>query len=392
VGTVVVGAVLRTGGPAEFVIETDDPDLAFRADGRGGVELEDRKLQRRYQLKVGRHDPATGEYEIDVTDSVGGLQFSTRTLAIKRGERVALKASLRATAPVKDSAVANASAPSAESALVTPAVFGVDEEWVRTVRLQPADTQVGAVVARLKALNPDFTGEVNPIIDDGAVVSLQFPTDQITNLAPLRGLPKLRELFCDNTWDKRGRLTDLRPLAAMGLKKLSVSYNDQLYDLGPVAGMPLEDLNCYYTAVSDVTPLQKCPIRKLNMGMTRIANFAGVAKLPLKALTCNDTDFSDLRPLVGMRLVNVEFAACPQLKDLSPLRGMPLQIVDIRRTPITDLTPLKGAPLRVLIGSQATLVAHRQLLDATPTLTHLNIKTVAEFWADVAAKKQPEYP
>jgi hypothetical protein len=90
---VVLVVVLRLpGAPAEFVLDTDDPDLVFRADGKGGVVLEDRKTDRRYQLKVGRHDPATGEHEIDVSEPVAGLHFSTRTLTIKRGERVALKA------------------------------------------------------------------------------------------------------------------------------------------------------------------------------------------------------------------------------------------------------------------------------------------------------------
>src|SRR5262249_31079742 len=110
--------VLRTPGvPAEFVVDTDDPDMAFRVDGKGGVLLEDRKENRRYQLKVGRHNSLTGEYEIDVTDPVAGLQFGTRTLTIKRGERVALKASLRAT----------------EESVLPAGVTGIDREWIQSV-------------------------------------------------------------------------------------------------------------------------------------------------------------------------------------------------------------------------------------------------------------------
>jgi hypothetical protein len=41
--------VFRTpDAKAEFVIDADDPDIVFRADGKGGVVLEDRKADRRY--------------------------------------------------------------------------------------------------------------------------------------------------------------------------------------------------------------------------------------------------------------------------------------------------------------------------------------------------------
>src|SRR5262249_8105126 len=142
--------------------------------------LEDRKADRRYQLDVGRYDPATGEYEIDVSEPVGGLQFSTRTLIIKRGERVALKASLRAPAKSK----------------LPDGVKGIDQEWLDAVARLPAAEQVAVVEARLKELNPGFEGPVTRTIEKGVVVGLFLPTPKITNLSPVRGFPGLRELKC----------------------------------------------------------------------------------------------------------------------------------------------------------------------------------------------------
>src|SRR5262249_6240231 len=203
------------------VIDSDDPDLVFRADGKGGVVLDDRKADRRYQLKVGRHDPATGEYEIDVTDPVAGLHFSTRTLTIKRGERVALKAALRPP----------------EEPGWPAGVTGIDREWLQGVARLPAADQVAVVTARLKALNPGFDGPVAHTIEKGVVVGLDLPTPKITNLAPVRGLPGLRELKCTSTIPEPGELADLSPLAGLPLRVLSVKGNRRLSDLRPLAAM-----------------------------------------------------------------------------------------------------------------------------------------------------------
>jgi hypothetical protein len=137
-------------------------------------------------LKVGRFDAATGEHEIDVTDPVGGLQFSTRTLTIKRGEKVALSASIRPKTPEVPPAPA-----------IPAGVTGIDKDWLATVAKLPANEQITLVTARLKALNPGFDGPVTPKVEKGVVVGLTILSKQLTNLVPVRGLPGLRELRCD---------------------------------------------------------------------------------------------------------------------------------------------------------------------------------------------------
>lgn len=379
----VVIVVRVPGREAEFVIDTDDPNLVFQADGKGGIVLEDRKANRRYQLKVGRYDSATGEYEIDVTEPVGGLEFSTRTLTLKRGDRVALKASLRsaekATTPDK---------PEKPGAL--PAgVTGIDKEWLAMVARLPADEQIVVVTARLRALNPGFDGEVKSEIEAGVVVGFEFPTQDVSNVAPVRGFPGLRKLKCEGTFDDPGDLIDLTPLTGLPLKVLSVFKNDRLFDLRPLAGMPLVELNCYGTAVVDLTPLEKCPLAGLTMGQTGVTNrgLDLVKKLPLKQLNINDSKIDDLRPLAGLKLTNLECGGCPTLKDLSPLKNMPLEYLDITRTAVTDLTPIKNAPLRKLRALGINLAPHRALLQAIPTLETINHMSRHEFWAMEDAKK-----
>src|SRR5581483_4417627 len=47
-----------------------------------------------YKLKVLKHDPATGAYDLEVTDLGADLSFKTKNFTIKRGETVALAASV----------------------------------------------------------------------------------------------------------------------------------------------------------------------------------------------------------------------------------------------------------------------------------------------------------
>jgi serine/threonine protein kinase len=390
--------VLRPpGAPAEFVIDSDDPDLVFRADGKGGVVLDDRKADRRYQLTVGRQDPATGEYEIDVSEPVGGLRFSTRTLTIKRGERVALKAALRPP----------------EGPALPAGVTGIDRGWLQAVARLPAAEQVAVVTARLKELNPGFEGPVTRTVENGVVVGLEFPTPRITNLSPVRGLPGLRALKCMSVALEPGALTDLSPLAGLPLRVLWVKGNHRLSDLRPLAGMPLVELDCYGVAVTDLSPLQKCPLERLFVGGTRVRSLEAVkglplkvlnfndlpiddlgplASLPLEELSCGNTLVQDLSPLRKLPLTSVNVTACNRVKDLGPLQGLPLHDLDIRRTAVTDLAPLKGARLRVLFAPEELLVAQRQLVQALPKLETINYKPVRQFWADLDAKKPDKGP
>jgi serine/threonine protein kinase/Leucine-rich repeat (LRR) protein len=54
---------------------------------------------------------------------------------------------------------------------------------------------------------------------------------------------------------------------------------------------------------------------------------------------------TDLLPLRGMRLSSLCLRSCKKVKDLSPLRNMPLTALDIAGTEVEDLTPLQGMKL-----------------------------------------------
>ena len=78
----------------------------------------------------------------------------------------------------------------------------------------PADKQVEAVAAKLKELNPGFDGKVTHKIEGGVVTELEFLTDNVTDISPVRALTGLRKLNCSGTPGQEG--TAGRPVAAEG--------------------------------------------------------------------------------------------------------------------------------------------------------------------------------
>jgi hypothetical protein len=84
----------------EFVLETDDPNIAVQID-RAGVKIHDRASNREYLLKKGKQQMRSGEYEIDVSELPEGIEVSSPRFQLKRGETVRLTAHVRSSAGVR---------------------------------------------------------------------------------------------------------------------------------------------------------------------------------------------------------------------------------------------------------------------------------------------------
>jgi serine/threonine protein kinase len=220
------------------------------------------------------------------------------------------------------------------------------EEWMKSVAALPAAKQVEAVAARLKVHNPDFDGRVKHLVPDSAVTDvtdLEFVTDHVTDLAPVRALPRLKRLACTGSDADKGKLVDLTPLRGLDLAVLDCGANP-VADLTPLKGMPLLFLGVAGTQVRDLTPVKDAPLL--------VVNCAGAP-----------------------------------VRDLTPLQGMELSLLDAADTAVTNLAPLKGMKLEALWFSvQAARDA--EALRALPKLKELNGKPVAAFWKEVEAQKQ----
>jgi hypothetical protein len=123
----------------------------------------------------------------------------------------------------------------------------------------------------------------------------------------------------------------------------------------------LKWLSCEQTAVSDLSPLRGIALEALNIAFTRV---------------------TDLAPLRGMPLQRLSLTG---VTDLSPLRGMPLQALDLRSTPLSDPTPLQGLPLKEIVCDFEPK-RDAEKLRSLRSLEKINGKPAAEFWKEVDGK------
>ena len=184
----------------------------------------------------------------------------------------------------------------------------------------------------------------------------------VTNLAPLRGLPlsSLNLAYCH-------QVQDLEPLRGMPLTSLILTACVQVQDLGPLRGMPLTSLN-----------LDSC---------SEVRDLGSLKGLPLTSLNLRSCPVRDLGPLQGMPLTSLSLDSCGKVRDLDPLRGMPLKTLMIYGSKVTDLRPLQGMQLEDLRLTPRSITQGLDILRRMETLKTIGINyeesgawPAAEFW------------
>jgi Leucine-rich repeat (LRR) protein len=220
------------------------------------------------------------------------------------------------------------------------------EKWVERVAGLKGEQQLAEVVARLRKHNPDFDGNVKQEAPDGMVRTLEFVTDQLTDVRPVQVLQGLYKLVCTGSGPGKGKLVDLSPLKDLNLAVLDCGSN------------PVEDLS----------PLKQLPLLYLGIGGTRVRDLSPLAGMPLNALNCAGTSVRDLSPLRGMELTYLDASGTP-VDDLSPLRNMPLQSLWCGVQPRRDAAWLRSlTKLKAINGNPAmdvlkTIDAEQQSLE-----------------------------
>jgi len=245
----------------------------------------------------------------------------------------------------------------------------VADDWFAATALLAAEAQARAVGDKLKELNPGFDGEVKATIENGVVVGLEFLTDRVHDIQPVRALVGLKSLVCAGTHDgqSNGILADLTPLKGMKLTRLELFQNERIRDLSPLEGMPLEKFHCGRTGVADLGPLAGMPLQVLICGATPISDLSPLRGMKLRELRCSHTKVANLSPLEGMPLVDLR---CHDLavNSLNPLAGMPLQALDCHLTEVASIEPLAGMNQLVALNIHATRVKDLLPLKSVPGL------------------------
>ena len=192
------------------------------------------------------------------------------------------------------------------------------QQWMKDVQALPAEKQIEAVSKKLIELNPRFDGKVKTEIGNGAVTRMEFVTDNVTNISPVRALMGLTSLGCQGSSAGKGKLSDL----------------------SPIEGMPLTlSFGCSLTQVSNLSPLRGMKLKYLAFGNSPVSDLSPLQGMPLTHLECYGTKVSDLSPLQGMPLTNLNCARM-QAADLSPLE-------DCKGLTTVNLVSAKVTPAQV---------------------------------------------
>jgi Leucine-rich repeat (LRR) protein len=206
------------------------------------------------------------------------------------------------------------------------------------------------VLARLREANPQWKGAFEPERDGERVVGLKLSGGALTDLEPLAALADLEELRYEGPSYAKGRLNDLSPLAKLtGLKQVTIRHC-AVTDLSPLGRLKLEKLDLVATRVSNLKPLRGLPLKQLHLHGTQVADLSPLVKCPfVEDLYCPGTveTLEPLRQLTGLK--KVQLYGCDKVTSLSPLSGSPVEYLDCRGVGVNDLDELANWPhLRVL--------------------------------------------
>ena len=141
------------------------------------------------------------------------------------------------------------------------------------------------------------------MIDGNQLLRLEFVTDQVEDIAPVRAFPNLQELSMTGKVGKKGKLTDLEPLRGMALVHLNIS-NNKVENLDAVRKMPLTTLYINNTLVRDLSPLRDCKDLSIFVCWgTRVNNLSPLRDLPLRGLDIHEVfdPQRDLEMLKGIK-------------------------------------------------------------------------------------------
>jgi serine/threonine protein kinase len=239
------------------------------------------------------------------------------------------------------------------------------------------------------------------------LIELNIKETQASDLSPLAGMP-LKSLILDST-----KVADLGPLEGLPLEKLSADKHSSftIRDLSPLEGMPLKSLKLMGQQPYSLSPLQGMRLQLFNNWDGPPLDLSPLRGMPLKVVSANSEDFSPLqemdlsffestRPsdqaiqtMAGLQSKSMLINGSA-IKNIAPLANVRCKILHLQHCgQLRDLSPMREcAGLEELVitgcpGSPEPLRGH-------PTLKRIsfsrdqtvNIRPVAEFWAEYDAK------
>lgn len=139
----------------------------------------------------------------------------------------------------------------------------------------------------------------------------------------------------------------LEPLRGQPLKAINLTRTE-ITDLSPLAGMPLEEVMIPETEISDISPLKDSPIVTFEGTRSKVADISAFAgNTRLTRLYLEGALVKDISPLKSCPLEVLWLNGCP-VEDLSVLEGKKLEELNLCDTPLQNLDTVKTMQLGTL--------------------------------------------
>ena len=223
---------------------------------------------------------------------------------------------------------------------------------------QVSDLSPLAGLIRLRELwiNDNPVSDISLVRNFTNLTHLAFDSTPVSDLSPVRGLTNLILLSFRDTL-----VTDLSLVAGLiNLERLAFS-NESLSDLSPLAGLiNLKGIFSWDNSISDLSPLA---------GLTKLEeiNFCG-------------GDISDLTSLAGLTGLKELYLAGEKVSDISPLAGLTnLTRLGVRRNTISDISPLAGLANLTWLN-----VGENDISDVSPLAGLTNLQWLAIYDNEIA--------
>lgn len=107
------------------------------------------------------------------------------------------------------------------------------------------------------------------------------------------------------------------------------------------------ELDASHTIIRNLSPLKGMPLSRLNASFTAISDLTPLREMPLHWLDIQSTPVADLNPIRALRLEDLIISRT-RVTNFNDLKGMPLVHLVAQELSVNDLTPLTGMPLRYL--------------------------------------------
>lgn len=148
--------------------------------------------------------------------------------------------------------------------------------------------------------------------------------------------------------DLRGRRVDRVPFLSKLTMLMGLDLSEtKVTDLRPLKGLKLVQLFLENTPVVDLSPLRGMPLQNLALSHTPVRDISALEGMPLVELRAVATQIGDLGALARSPIESLWLTDSP-VEGIAALKGMPLVTLTLHRTKVKDLSPLAGSSLQRL--------------------------------------------